>query len=399
VKRQVSPVVTALILIAVLGGVFLAYHRGLLGQKKAQGKMMGGGGMKAAPPPPTGLENVTVSTFCGWERPGLTDGQGTTARFNGPAAVAAAPDGALYVADSRNHRLRRVTPDGTVTTVAGSGPVDCMPAGFADGPGDQARLFNPSGVAVARDGAVYFADTGNHRIRCLKDGTVTTVAGGPTERDALGFETGGFRDGPGPQAQFRLPGALCLTPTGDLLVADLGNSAVRRIAKDGKVTTVVRGGALKQPTGLMALAGGLVLVADSEASRLLDLHGAAASPHPGASEGVPVRRPCGVCEMPGIGVLVADAEWNAVMGIYPGQGSVLVAGILPPQPTPGYRDGKGSDARFLTPCALAVVGQTAYVVDFGNNCLRALTGPGLLGVVPEPEFPGHGKGPGGRAPR
>jgi len=377
VKKQVNPIIGAAILIAVIGGVLGLYTRGLLGGRKLRGGGMGGGPTPMGSPPPEGLRTVIVTTLAGWVRPGYADGKGLQARFNGPSAITAAPDGSLYACDSRNHRLRRVAPDGTTTTVAGSGPVDCLPGGFADGPAEQARLSNPSGVCVGREGAVCFADTGNHRIRLLRDGRVSTLAGGPTPRDALGFERGGFRDGPGPEARFCYPAALVVTGSGDLLVADLGNQAIRQVAPDGRVSTVARGAGLKNPTGLALLAGGGLRVADSEAAALLDLTGAAVKPVPPGRVGLPPRRPCAVCLAPGGATLVADAEWHAIFGIKGASVSVLVAGHLPQRPGPGYGDGTGDAARFARPCALAYVKGTAYVADFGNNCIRAVTGPGL----------------------
>ena len=375
-KKQVNPIIAAVILIAVIGGVLGLYTKGLLGRKKGQMGRPGGGGPQAMAPPPHGLRTVDVGTFAGWVRPGFVDGRGLQARFNGPSAIAAAPDGSLYVCDSRNHRLRRVTPDGATTTVAGSGPVDCLPGGFADGPADGARLFNPSGVCVGRDGAIYLADTGNHRIRILRSGRVSTLAGGPTERDALGFERGGFRDGPGPEARFCYPTALAVTASGDLCVGDLGNGAIRKVTPDGRVSTVARGAALKSPTGLALLAGGL-RVADSEAAALLDVTGTAVKPVVLGQLDQPPRRPCAVCPVPGGGMVVADAEWHAIFGVTATGGCVLVAGFLPPQPGPGYRDGTGDVARFGRPCALAWAKGTLYVADFGNNCIRAIGGPGL----------------------
>ncbi len=375
-KKQLNPILTALILLAVIGAVLGLYTKGLLGSKKGKGGPMGGGGPVMQPPPPEGLLTVTVTTFAGWLRPGFADGRGLRAQFNGPSALAAAPDGSLYVCDSRNHRLRRVAPDGTTTTVAGSGPVDCLPGGFADGRADQARLFNPTGVCVGRDGTVYFSDTGNHRIRKLKGGLVSTLAGGPTAQNALGFEQGGFRDGAGVQARFRYPAAMVIAESGDLLVADLGNAAVRRVKPDGSVTTVARGAPLVSPTGLALLTGGALCVADSEASALVDIVGSAAKPSPPAG-GQPPRRPCAVCSLPGGAVAVADAEWHALFGTQGTTGSVLLVGFLPPTPSPGYRDGTGNVARLATPCSLAFSRGTLYVADFGNNCLRAVTGPGL----------------------
>jgi DNA-binding beta-propeller fold protein YncE len=106
-----------------------------------------------------------VTTLAGAPEPGYADGQGAAARFNFPVGVAVDAEGNLYVADTANHRIRKITPDGKVTTLAGSGE-----PGDADGPAGEAQFRAPEGVAVGADGGdrggrfVIVADTGNHRI-------------------------------------------------------------------------------------------------------------------------------------------------------------------------------------------------------------------------------------------
>jgi sugar lactone lactonase YvrE len=101
-----------------------------------------------------------VTTLAGAPEPGYVDGQGAQARFSFPAGVAVDAEGNLYVADTANHRIRMITPDGAVTTLAGSGE-----PGYADGPAGEAQFRAPEGVAVDADGNLIVADTGNHRIR------------------------------------------------------------------------------------------------------------------------------------------------------------------------------------------------------------------------------------------
>jgi hypothetical protein len=158
-----------------------------------------------------------VSTLAGVAgQPGSADGDATTARFHSPRGLAAAPDGSLYVADSGNHTIRRIAPDGRVTTVAGEAGV----AGSNDGIGSAAHLNTPSGLAVDAAGNVYIADTGNHTIRRLSpNGLLETIAGTPG--------VAGFTDGDALSAQFR--GPVGLTLLGDsLYVADTSNNAIRR---------------------------------------------------------------------------------------------------------------------------------------------------------------------------
>ncbi|WP_460503748.1 NHL repeat-containing protein, partial [Hymenobacter agri] len=129
-----------------------------------------------------------VDTWAGNLASGFADGPSATARFNGPIDVAVDGQGNLYVADYGNQRIRKITPGGTVSTLAGSGT-----AGFADGLGAAAQFNGPNGLAVDGQGVVYVSDYENNRIRkVLPNGTVSTLAG-----------TGqrGFADGPGSSAQ------------------------------------------------------------------------------------------------------------------------------------------------------------------------------------------------------
>ncbi|MGH2584934.1 MAG: protein kinase domain-containing protein [Dehalococcoidia bacterium] len=156
-----------------------------------------------------------VSTVAGSPKPGFADGLGTAAQFSYPVGVAADAAGTLYVADAGNHAIRRITPTGDVTTLAGTGE-----PGFADGPGRQARFNNPWAVTVDGAGNVYVADKQNHRIRRIApDGMVTTVAGGAE----------GNVDGPIGRAQFSLPMGVAVDRAGAIYVADVGSASIRKI--------------------------------------------------------------------------------------------------------------------------------------------------------------------------
>lgn len=164
-----------------------------------------------------------VTTLAG-SRPGFVDGTGVVARFRTPSGMAIDAEGRVYVADTGNHAIRRVMPDGLVTTVAGDGT-----PGDRDGPAATARFRGPMGVAVDAAGNVFVADTYNDRIRRIApDGNVTTVAGGSGP---------GFRDGFGERVRFDTPTDVVVAPSGDLYVADAGNDAIRRITPDRRVTT------------------------------------------------------------------------------------------------------------------------------------------------------------------
>jgi serine/threonine-protein kinase len=135
--------------------------------------------------------------------------------------VAVDAEGNVYAADSTNHRVRKITPGGTVTTLAGSGQV-----GLADGPALEATFSAPVGIALAASGVLYVADSDEEdphplRVRAVTpDGTVTTVAGS---------SQAGYKDGLGLDAQFKSPASLAVDSAGNVYVADPGNHRVRKI--------------------------------------------------------------------------------------------------------------------------------------------------------------------------
>jgi sugar lactone lactonase YvrE len=116
----------------------------------------------------------TVSTLAGSGRAGFADGAGAAAQFAYPSGVAVDGEGSIIIADTDNHRVRKITPDGTVSTLAGSGSF-----GFADGAGAVAQFHCPSGVAVDGEGSILMTDNGNQRLRKITpDGTVSTLFAG-----------------------------------------------------------------------------------------------------------------------------------------------------------------------------------------------------------------------------
>ncbi|HTE02115.1 MAG TPA: hypothetical protein VK668_22660 [Mucilaginibacter sp.] len=162
--------------------------------------------------------NGLISTFVGaYGRSGNTDGKGAAARFNSPKGIAVDANGNVYVADSANNLIRKITPDGTVSTLAGSGL-----SGSADGTGSAASFDFPTGVAVDASGNVYVADANNNMIRKItSSGIVTTLAGSATS---------GSSNGLGSAATFLDPVDVAVNHEGTILyVADRGNNLVRQI--------------------------------------------------------------------------------------------------------------------------------------------------------------------------
>ncbi|NEU08633.1 hypothetical protein GZH53_09950 [Flavihumibacter sp. R14] len=171
------------------------------------------------------LPSGRITVFAGGEEKGYEDGQGKLAKFNQPAGLALGSDGTLYVADELNHRIRKITPQGLVSTVAGS------ENGFEDGTALNAKFAFPTGITVGNDGTLFVADMGNHRIRKISSsGVVSTLAGSEQ----------GFEDGTGGNAKFYHPHDLTTAPDGSLYIADSWNNSIRRISTEGVVSTIAR---------------------------------------------------------------------------------------------------------------------------------------------------------------
>jgi streptogramin lyase len=208
----------------------------------------------------------SVTTIAGTAgQSGFADGLGTAARFNSPLGLAVAADGTIFVADSGNHLVRAISPARAVTTLAGRAET----WGTEDGSGSNARFNGPLGVAISSDGEIFVSDSNNHTIRKItRAGNVTTWAGVPG--------TDGSTDGPGLEAAFSKPAELTFDKRGNLFVADSFNHLVRKISPDGKVSTVtglagadgssdgINGQArLFNPYGLAICADGSLVVSDA----------------------------------------------------------------------------------------------------------------------------------------
>lgn len=349
-------------------------------------------GFKVVPVTPPGATSTTVSTLAGLAgSPGFADGPSSQARFRDPAGLAVAPDDSIYVADAANNRIRRVAPDGAVTTVAGDGA-----AGFVDGPRASARFDNPQGVAVDSSGMIYVADTGNNRIRRIAiDGTVTTLAGGSTS---------GFQDGPGSQARFDSPRGVALDNQGNAYVADSGNSSVRSVTPAGNVSTIAGDGTIgssDSPARFDGLAGItvdgstlFVYVADTGNHRIrrlspsgatITIAGANRGFADGPSTQARFAEPSGIA-VDGAGkLIVADATNSLIRFVEPGSaGGSAAVSTLAGTGDRGLANGTGSVARFFTPRGITVSLSSAIIVaDTGNHVLRrVLLPPSIASFTP-----------------
>ncbi len=266
-----------------------------------------------------------VTTLAGSGATGSADGTGSAASFNTPVGMAVDGNGNVYVAETVGNVVRKISPAGVVTTLAGSGA-----SGYADGTGSAASFHTPAGLAVDAAGNLYLADSGNHMIRRISPaGVVTTLAGSAAS---------GHADGTGSAASFKNPAAVAVDAGGNLYVADMGNHMIRKVSPAGAVTTL----------------------AGSTASGFADGTGSAAS----------FNGPYGIA-VDAIGhVYVADTFNSAIRRISPAGVVTTLAG----SPTSGQADGTGSAASFRNPTAVAVdAGGSVYVSDANNNMVRKIT--------------------------
>jgi sugar lactone lactonase YvrE len=319
---------------------------------------------------------------------GSADGTGAAALFNVPMGVAVDSGGTVYVADSFNNTLRRIAPDGGVTTVAGTPGVK----GSADGTGSSARFFTPDGIAVDRGGTVYVADFSNDTIRKVTaGGVVTTLAG---TAGAVGSA-----DGTGAAARFSLPASLTIDADGNLCVVDGDVGSIRRITPDGSVTTLFGGsllgavepGATARLIGVGSLAldpAGDLFAADSGANVLWKITPAGGvtgfvgvSNGYGSADGTGASarfsNPRGAAVDPNGNLYVADPRNNVIRRIAPGGVTTTIAGTS--STVGGSADGTGASAQFNFPTGAAVDSSgNVYVADTGNCTIRKMTPAGAV---------------------
>ena len=345
------------------------------------------GGSDASTGVPSGFDLSLVAGDIGGA--GNIDGVGGAARFRGPSGVAVDRDGNVYVADQDNFTLRKVTPAGAVTTLAGSAGL----FGIADGSGSLARFGLPSGVAVDQAGAVYVADTNNATIRKITpSGTVTTLAG------TAGAS--GSADGTGALARFRFPFGIAVDLDGNLYVSDRGNNIIRKITANGAVTTLAgtagqvgsangTGAAARfdAPTGIAIDVIGNVYVADqnNHTIRKITADGAVttlagtaglAGSADGTGAAARFTAPTGATVDPAGNVYVADQGNHTIRKI---TSTGVVTTLAGTAAMPGITDGLAAAARFNSPAGLAVDPTgSVYVADQNNHTVRKITSTGSV---------------------
>ncbi|MBM3267722.1 MAG: hypothetical protein FJZ01_08755 [Candidatus Sericytochromatia bacterium] len=279
-----------------------------------------------------------VSNFVGSGSAASTDGTGAGAAFNSPVGIAQDSAGNLYVSEYSGHRIRKVSPTGEVTTLAGSAQ------GYLDNTtGTSAKLSNPYGLAVDANDNVYVADEGNHVIRRITPtGAVSTYAGkqsAPCEATPTNGATS--------SATFCYPAQLTLDTAGNLYVTDRGSCRIRKITPTGTVSTLAGSG------------GGNMACRSGSQTKTADGTGAAAA----------FNQPYGIAFRPSGELYVSDAYDNVIRQVTP-TGEVTTP-VGSPNLTGATTDGTGAAARFSFPTGLAFdMTGIMFVADQQNQKLR-----------------------------
>ena len=326
--------------------------------------------------------NVTTlagSTF------GFVDGTGITAKFNGLNGLCCDINGNIFVADKNNHRIRKITPSGFVTTFAGS------ISGYLDANGVSAKFYNPIGICITVNGDFYIADSGNHRIRKItSSGAVTTLAGSGTAD---------FSDGVGNLASFSTPTGVCVDATDNVYVADNINNLIRKITPSGLVTTLAGSTTgfvyifgqvtnFLHPSGVCFDVTGNIIVADTDGHRIWKILGNntntvinIAGSIPGSKDGTgtPIAMSTRkVCSDFDGNIYATESGYNRIRKITP---SGIVTSYV--GNTNGTNNGTLATAQFGYPEDLCFDTSTGniYVADTGNHRIRKITPTGVVSTL------------------
>lgn len=329
---------------------------------------------------------------------GSSDGSGNNVRFSQPNAVAVDAAGNLFVTDTANNTIRKITSAGVVSTLAGS----AGNAGSADGSGQQARFNQPGGIAIDLAGNLYLADTQNHTIRKVTAaGVVATLAGSAGQA--------GHDDGIAGNARFNQPWGLTRDSAGNLYVTDTGNDTVRKITPEGVVTTMAGtagnpgsadgNGARAQfnsPRGItidrtanLNLNPSLYvtdtnnntirkLSQSGDVSTLAGTAGAAGSDN-GGGQRARFNQPDGITIDSAGNIRVSDTDNQLIRNV---SQTGVVSTVAGSAGSAGHTDGNGSSANFNRPMGIAADNaNNLYVADTGNNLIRKVTPGGQVSTL------------------
>ena len=266
----------------------------------------------------------TVSTFAGSES-GYVDGPANTAKFSSPSCLAFDTDGNLFVTDSGNNTIRKITPTGAVSTFAGSGN-----PGYLDGEGIAAEFSLPAGLAFDANGNLFVSEYTNRIRKITPTGTVTTFAGSGNP---------GYLDGEGIAAEFAGLDALAFDGDGNLLVSDSGNDRIRKITPSGTVTTFAGSSNPEE------------VFQDGPANTAIFCN------------------PTGLAFDTDGNLYVTDSNNSKIRKITP-EGTVSTFAGL----EPGYEDGPANTAKFYNPTGLAFdTSGNLFIADKYNTRIRKIT--------------------------
>ena len=344
---------------------------------------------------------ITTIAGTGEEGYGGDEGPAAEAKLNWPTGVAVDDAGNVYIADRNNERVRRVDPEGIITTFAGTGEwgYDSDEDG---GPATEALLNWPADVALDGDGNLYIADEYNNRIRKVNaGGTITTVAGMKRPTLEVGEEEEEDEDenigdhGPATSALLHRPSGLVLDEEGNLYIADRNHHRIRKVNAEGIITTIAgmadegfsgdegpaTSAQLDRPSGVAVDEGGYVFIADTGNNRIrqIDPDGVITTLAGGEDGGDgsdtdrQLAAPRDVAVDSDGNLYVTDTGNHQIHVIDDTGTATRVAGIE------GLGDGgPATEARLLEPAGLALVDGTIYITDTGNNRIRKVDADGII---------------------
>ena len=318
------------------------------------------------------ISDYQVTTLAGSTQ-GFADGTGAAAQFDDPRGIALDAQGNLYVVDENNHKIRKITPEGEVSTLAGS------TLGFSDGAGENAQFYDPIGIAVDEQGNIYVGDANNNRIRKITpNGVVSTLAG----------STAGYADGTGGSAQFDFPNGVAVDAQGNVYVADSYNHKIRKVSPNGEVSTLAgstqglanglsTAAQFNFPTGIAVDSRGNVYVTDSNNHQIRKItssgvvttfSGSIPGYKDGAADMAQFDFPNDLFVDASGRIYIADGNNHNVRKIdIDGDVSTLAGSTI------GFADGTSATAQFSSPHGVTINAEgVLYVVDNNNNKIRKM---------------------------
>jgi sugar lactone lactonase YvrE len=281
----------------------------------------------------TSSTSTTTNVFAGNGSQGYINGIGAAAAFYNPTGLVSDASGNIYVADYNNNSIRKISPAGVVTTLAGNGT-----AWYADGPDTSANFNLPAGIAIDAQGNLYVADAANNAIRKISiSGTVSTIAGSTAK---------GSANGTGTAATFSSPQGLAVDASGDVFVADNANNLIREITAAGVVTTLAGNGTQGATNGV-----------DTAATFF---------------------EPTAIAIDASGNLYVADFGNNLIRKVTQAGKVTTLAG----SGAAGFANGSGVAAAFNGPTGIALdASGNIYVADYGNNAIRIITAAGVVSTL------------------